>query len=186
VKEKKGKSDLRDFLQVVVSRANQGGEGREKGIGDAGHGGDGSERSFEDESGRVFSKRELDRDRRAQRLTEQNQPLARDPPLLDQIPVSGDGIPVGALLGRTPLAPPEAAVVEEEDLHSQLSVEEQRAIQPAGDVSRVPVAEEDGVKRTPPRESGKKQPWTRGPSRRRENLDARAEKSESLDFPGGE
>ena len=135
-----------DLRLVVIARADEGPE-REERVDRPRHGGDRGEGRLEDERAAGPGEREVKGHGRAERLSEDHEPFLRDALLLDQPPVRGTGVPVGALLVGRALAPPVAPVVEEEHRGPELRLQEERAIQAVADVAPVAVGEEHG----PPR-----------------------------------
>ena len=85
-----------------------------------------------------------------ERLAEDHEPLRRDALLLDQPPVRGAGVAVGALLVGRALAPPVAPVVEEEHGGPELRLQEEGAIEAVADVAPVAVGKEHGPVRLAP------------------------------------
>ena len=130
-----------DLGQIVVARAQQAADGKEREHA-TGHVGDRRERSLEDERPRRHFERELQRDRGAERLAEDDEVAGGDAARRAQVAMGGPRVPVRALLVRRALAEPVTAVVEEEDVGLQLGVHQHGPVQSVADVAGVAVADE--------------------------------------------
>ena len=104
--------------------------------------GDGGQRRFEDESPGPMFRREVRRDRTAQRPTMNEDLFRRNPFHVRQVPPGGFGVEGGPFLARLPFAPAVAAVVDDARAQPE-GVEDPDGVESVGDIAGVPVTEDD-------------------------------------------
>jgi len=143
VEHQEGRPHILDLGQRVVLGAQEAAH-RQEGVvapRQVSYGGDGR---LQDEGEGRSAGRQLHGHARAQRAAEVDDALRVRVRPREDVGQGGFGVPIGPLLRGRALAAAVAPVVEEEDGHPQLVVEQAQVLQPVADVPGVAVAPEPG------------------------------------------